>query len=197
MKKEIVDEKKNIKAQIFTIPNILSFVRLVMIPFIIWLYCFKQTYMWTAILLFLSGLTDVVDGFIARHFNMVSDFGKALDPIADKLTQLAVLVCLVTRFPMFLIPLVLLTVKEFVSGVLCLVVMRRTKKVESAHWHGKLNTVLLYAVMTLHIIWYSIPFAVSNICILAVVGMMIVSFVLYSIGNIKTIKSSPKTSKQK
>lgn len=196
MKKENIDKEK-IRSQVFTIPNLLSLVRLCLIPFIVWLYCFEKKYVWTLAVIVLSGLTDVIDGFIARRFNMISDVGKAIDPIADKLTQLAVMVCLVTRFRMFLIPLVLLAVKEFVSGVLCLVVIKRTKVVEGAVWHGKLNTVLLYAVMSLHIVWYSIPLPVSSICILAVVAMMIVSFVLYSIGNIKTIKSSPKKPKQK
>lgn len=64
--------------------------------------------------LLLSGLTDVVDGIIARKCNMISDFGKAFDPIADKLTQAAMLCCLVVRFNYMLIPLGMLVIKEVV-----------------------------------------------------------------------------------
>lgn len=74
------------KDQILTIPNLLSIVRLCLIPLIIWLYCVKKDYTLAVIVILISGATDIVDGFIARHFNMVSDFGKILDPVADKLT---------------------------------------------------------------------------------------------------------------
>ena len=76
--------------QILTIPNILSLLRLALIPFIVWSYSIKK-FIASAILIVISGITDVVDGFIARKFNMVSDLGKALDPIADKLTILFIL----------------------------------------------------------------------------------------------------------
>ena len=93
---------------VFTIPNILSLIRLIMIPFIVWFYCEKEDYTTTAILLILSGLTDMVDGYIARHYNMISDIGKMLDPVADKLTQLAMLYCFTTKFPLMLLPFGLL-----------------------------------------------------------------------------------------
>lgn len=84
--------------QILTIPNLLSVFRILLIPLIVWLYCGKQDYLLAAWVLLLSGVTDIADGFIARHFHMVSDLGKVLDPIADKLTQTVALVCLLTRF---------------------------------------------------------------------------------------------------
>ena len=80
-------EKKNL----VTIPNMLSVLRMCMIGAIVWLYCFEQNYYAAISVLLLSGATDIADGFIARKFGMVSDFGKALDPLADKLTQIAVL----------------------------------------------------------------------------------------------------------
>jgi cardiolipin synthase len=143
----------------------------------------------TALLVVLSGLTDVVDGFIARHFNMISDVGKALDPIADKLTQIAMLFCLWTRFPLILLPLIIILVKEISSFVLRAIVIKKTGAVDGAVWHGKLNTVLLYAVMFLHIVWYEIPFGLSVTCILVSCAMMLLSYVLYSIdGIVKLLK---------
>lgn len=78
------------KNKILTIPNLLSFFRMCLIPLIIWQYVYKDNHITALCLLALSGMTDIADGIIARKFNMVSDFGKAFDPIADKLTQISV-----------------------------------------------------------------------------------------------------------
>ena len=97
--------KDKYKHKIITIPNVLSFFRLLLIPVIVWLYIVKKDPLWTTGILVLSGVTDVVDGIIARKCNMISDFGKAFDPVADKLTQIAMLFCLVSRFKWMLLPL--------------------------------------------------------------------------------------------
>lgn len=179
-KSKIEWRAKFTKQQIFTIPNILSFFRIALIPLIIWLYCAKQSPEWTLVVIVLSGVTDVVDGFIARRFHMVTDFGKAIDPIADKLTQIALLVCLLTRFPLMWLLLGLMFVKETVAFVLRLLVFKKTEEVHSAEWHGKLNTVVLYVIMSLHIIWYTIPPLVSTISILFSSAIMALSFILYT-----------------
>lgn len=179
--------KQNIRKQIFTIPNLLSFLRLCMIPLIIWLYCSQENYALTAAVLVLSGITDTVDGFIARRFNMVTDIGKALDPIADKLTQASVMFCLLTRFQMMLIPLLLLIFKELCNGIMSLVVIKKTGKVCGADWHGKVCTWLLYAMMFLHIVWFDIPREWSTVLISICVIMMTVSFGLYMIRNYKML----------
>ena len=96
------------QGKILTIPNILSLMRICMIPLFVWTYLAKENYMATAAILILSGLTDLTDGMIARRFNMVSNLGKALDPFADKLTQAAIMICLGYRFPRILILLAVL-----------------------------------------------------------------------------------------
>lgn len=171
------------KNKIITIPNILSCFRICLIPLIAWLYCVRKSYRWTTAILTLSGLTDVVDGIIARKCNMVSDVGKALDPVADKLTQIVMLFCLVTRFHAMLIPLVLLTVKEVFSGVLGMITIKKTGVVMGAVWHGKLSTVLLYIMMVLHLVWYNIPPLASSISIAVCTCMILLSAVLYTIRN--------------
>ncbi len=182
-------QNKTIRAQVFTVPNLLSFIRLCLIPVIVWLYCVKEKPVWTAAVLVLSGITDMVDGYIARHFNMISDLGKALDPVADKLTQLAMLCCLVSRFPMMGLPFGLLLVKEAVTGIMSLIVIRKSKQVQGADWHGKVTTALLYAMLLLHAVWFNIPPAVSNTAIGICVGMMLLSFVLYMIRNTNALRS--------
>lgn len=108
--------------KILTIPNLLSFFRLALIPLMVWLYAIEKQYYWTTAILFLSALTDVVDGWIARRYNMVSDFGKIIDPFADKLTLIAMLGCLATRFPAMIPLLIVLVVKEIVNGLISLLV---------------------------------------------------------------------------
>ena len=177
------------KNQILTIPNMLSFFRLALIPLIVWIYVFRDSPEWTVAILTLSGATDIVDGFIARRFNMTSDFGKAIDPLADKLTQIAVLFCLLTRFPLILIPIVIMLIKEIGSFILRFIVYKKTEKVESADWHGKTTTVLIYLTMLIHILWpfLKLPYEVSTISILVTTVMMIFSCILYSISGAKIL----------
>lgn len=182
------EKQSNFKTKIITIPNILSFFRICLIPIFVWLYCAKQDYVGTVCVILLSGLTDVADGFIARKWNMISDVGKVLDPIADKLTQAAMLGCLLSRFHFMWVPFILLILKEICMGVSGLLAIRKTGTVYGAKWHGKVNTCLLYAMMLLHIIWVDIPVVVSNITIGTCVVMMLISFALYGRYNLKAIK---------
>ena len=179
--------EQNTRKQLFTIPNLLSLLRLCMIPLIIWLYCTQKNYALTAVVLVLSGLTDMVDGYIARRFNMVTDLGKALDPVADKLTQASVMFCLLSRFRMMLVPLLLLIFKEVCNGVMSLVVIKKTGKVCGADWHGKVCTWLLYAMMFVHIVWFDISREWSTALISICVIMMTFSFALYMVRNYKML----------
>lgn len=178
------------QSKILTIPNLLSFFRLCLIPVFMWLYCVERNYLWTGIILIISGLTDTVDGIIARKFNMISDLGKVLDPIADKVTQAAMLFCLLTRFPLMIAPLALMVVKEFFMGVTGLLVIQKTGKVFGADWHGKVNTWLLYAMMIIHVFWYNIPDIVSKVLIGICVVMMLISLVLYGRHNLKALRET-------
>ena len=182
------DSAERYQNKILTIPNILSFFRLCLIPVIVWLYVGKQDYLWTLLILMLSGVTDIVDGIIARKFNMVSNFGKAFDPVADKLTQMAMLFCLVSRFKYMMIPFVLLVVKEVFTGITALVSIKKTNTVKGAVWHGKLTTVSLYAMMAIHVVWFNIPRTLSLILVGICIGIMLMSFILYAIQNFTAIK---------
>ncbi len=174
--------------KIITIPNLLSFFRLCLIPVLIWLYCVEKKYALTGWILVLSGATDLVDGYIARRFHMISNLGKILDPVADKLTQAAMLFCLFTRFPHMVVPLILMAGKELYMAVSGCLVIKKTGNVHGADWHGKIVTFLLYAMAALHIIWGEIPPAVSDASIVVCVGMMAVSLVLYIRKNTKLWK---------
>ena len=190
--KSTSNDTYNTQNKILTIPNMLSFFRLCLIPVIMWLYCVEENYLWAGIILIVSGITDTVDGFVARHFHMTSDLGKVLDPVADKLTQAAMLFCLLTRFPLMILPLGIMVLKEFFMGVTGLMVIQKTGKVIGADWHGKVTTWLLYAMMILHVFWYNIPAALSRVLIAACVVMMLISLVLYGRHNLKALREDRK-----
>ena len=184
------------KGNILTIPNLLSLIRILLIPLFVWLYLGKENVPATAVVLALSGLTDALDGFIARHYHMVSDFGKALDPFADKLTQFAMLCCLVIRFPRMLWLIIVLCVKEVLVASSQLLVIRKTELVLGAEWHGKITTILLYAVMILHLLWLDIPSPVSWSLVGLCIGMLLLSGVLYGIRNYRAIRDNQVKAKE-
>lgn len=182
------EQPKDQKDRIFTIPNIMTFFRILLIPIFMVLY-FTGQFILSLVVVGISALTDVLDGLIARKFHMVSTLGKALDPIADKLSQLALMVCLVTRFWHMIVPIILIVVKELTSGILGLVTMKKAGVVKGADWHGKVSTVLLYAMMMLHLLWYDIPPLVSDITIAVCCVMMVLSFLLYLIRYIRILRA--------
>lgn len=190
--KQKIDNPSKYEKKIITIPNILSFFRICLIPVIVWLYCIDHGYAWAGYVLILSGITDIVDGYIARHFHMVSNFGKILDPIADKLTQVVMLICLALRFPLMIVPFVLMVVKEMYMSVSGILIIKRTKIVCGAEWHGKVATCFLYGMMVLHMFWYEITPAVSTACIMACAAMIGMSFVLYGIRNMKQLRKDSR-----
>lgn len=180
--------KNETENKILTIPNLLSLFRLILIPFIIWLYSFRKEYYIAGALLILSGLTDLADGYIARHFNAISNIGKILDPIADKLTQAAMLFCLVTRFPLMAAPFGFLVIKELFIGTTGLLMIRKTHKVVGADFHGKVATTLLYAMMILHIFWVDIPSTVSAITVGICLISMAFTLLVYGSRNLRVLQ---------
>ncbi len=189
--KEIIeDDRQPVDTDyFFTIPNILSLLRIFLIPFFMYAYIGRGDYVLTAVLVIISAFTDLADGFIARHFHLVSAAGKVIDPVADKLTQLALMLCLITRFPHIIYPVILIVLKEFVTGILSLVTLQKKGVIRGAAWHGKLNTVLLFSMMILHLLWVNIPPKVSDISIYICLGSMVLSFVFYMIRYFRLLKN--------
>ena len=177
-----------IKEEFFTIPNMLSILRILLIPVIVYYYVVKQDNIAAFVVVILSTLTDIVDGFIARTFNMITDFGKFIDPVADKATQLTVFICLITRFKLMVIPFVVLLFKELSSLVLRFIVYKKTEIVDGAKWHGKAATGVVIATIILHLLWNDIPSAVSVGVIAFCTAFMLFSYVLYTADCVKYLK---------
>lgn len=166
------------KKDIFTIPNMLSFFRILLIPLIVILYVNEYRYAAVGVIV-LSALTDIVDGWIARTFHMISDFGKFLDPVADKLTQMVMLSCLVLRYPWAISLVALLIIKELFQFVCGFIAFKRTDVMNSAKWFGKVNTVILYTSMIILFLLPEIPEIIATV-ILTVCGVtMLLSMFLY------------------
>ena len=180
------------RGKIFTIPNLLSFLRLVMIPWFVWEYLDQENSIGTALILLLSGFTDTIDGWIARRFNMVSNLGKALDPVADKLTQITMIACLIVRFPHMWAVLGVLCVKELFVLITSLLSIHKTNEVLSADWHGKLTTTALYATMVAHLLFSAMPPPLSDALIGLCICLILLSGILYGVRNIRSICSAGK-----
>ena len=180
--------------KILTIPNALSLFRLLLVPVFCWTYLGLDNDGWTVAILVISACTDIVDGWIARHFDMTSDLGKVLDPIADKLTQAAMLLCLLLTFPELISLFVLLAVKEISDGITGLLVMKQTGRVLGAAWHGKLSTVLLYVTLIVHVMWREIPYRTSLLLMGVCAVTLVLSMVLYAIRNVKAIREHSEES---
>ena len=174
--------------KVITVPNMLTTLRILLVPAFIRAY-FHRPGLVPVLILALSALTDLLDGQIARRFNQVSDLGKLLDPIADKLTQGAMLICLLRRFPRFWIPLVLMIVREAFVGVTSLLAIRQSGHVEGAEMHGKVATVMLYALALSHLLFNHIPEALSNALVVVTTVAMALSFVLYAKKNLKIMRT--------
>ena len=168
------------------IPNILTLSRFVLIPFIIVsLVCNK--YLIAFILLTISGLTDVLDGFIARKFNFITDFGKLIDPLADKATQLSILITLSLKttssgepiIPIWI--LFIIFIKEFMMIAGASFLYGKNVVVYSK-WYGKLATVLFYLAIVISLItkqlgvtgfWSNLDMAVYCLALIATIFSLI------------------------
>ena len=178
----IVDEKfkkRLTRQQIFSIPNILSFVRLLLIPVIIVLYCTFNQHIIAAGVVVLSALTDVVDGFIARRYNMITDLGKFLDPLADKLTQAAMIICVATKCWWVVFLLVIMLVRELLLFIWGLLFFKKNDAVNSSRWYGKLSTVVVYLSMFVIFLFPALSIEIIKILFSVCVIVIALSAVLY------------------
>ena len=123
-------EEMPLRKQIFSIPNLMGYFRILLIPIIVWRYLTADTagdYFTAAVIIGISGITDFLDGFVARKFHMVTKLGKAVDPIADKLTQGAIVFSLSFRFPLMGVLVVLFVIKEGFMGIMGILMLRKGK----------------------------------------------------------------------
>lgn len=188
------------KKEILTIPNILSLFRLMLIPIYMIIYLNAQTpgdYYWAGGILALSCLTDAVDGWIARRFNMISTVGKLLDPVADKATQFTLTLCLSLKYPALRPVLLLFVIKESFQLIAGILTYRKGKMLPGALWAGKICTTVLFVSLIAMVLFPGMDhktvtaIAVADGCFLA---FSFVCYVLAYYGrNTKVQDLEPKT----
>ena len=165
--------------KILTVPNLISLFRLLLIPFLIHLCLVEEDIAGTAILLTVSAASDIADGWIARRTGQVTQLGKVLDPVADKLTQGAMFCCLAHRFERLRCLLFLFMGKEAIMAGLGYLALKRRNTVNSARWYGKANTIVLFGAIVILLLFPDMEKSMVNGVILAAGMSMAVSLILY------------------
>lgn len=179
--------KKNL-----TIPNILSFIRIVVIvPLVI--SFLNERFIESGIYLLISGLSDMFDGAIARKFNQVTQLGKILDPIADKLTLIAVVICLAILFPSVWPIVIILMSKDILMLIGGAVLLCMKIRPPAAKWYGKVATAIFYVSITTMVCLSAIFNYKNDVLDIILMSLtliaMIVAFVSYAIIFVKLIKN--------
>ena len=161
------------------IPNILTVLRFFLIPFAVY-YLVNEQYIVAIVFICISGLTDVLDGAIARKFNFITNFGKLIDPLADKITQLSLLGTLVLKgiIPLWILIIVLLKEATMVAGASFLY---GKELVVSSKWYGKAATVLFYLAIIVSMIFkdFHIQTQLGLMLYYVAVTMTIFSLIMY------------------
>ncbi len=180
------------RPEALSVPNLITYFRLLFIPAFVAAY-FERRFALALVILALSGLSDTVDGYIARRYDMVTDLGKVIDPIADKLTQAAMFFCLAWDIPAMWVLLGFLAVKELVMLAWGWVLLRRTDTIHSSKWYGKVCTAVLYASMAALVLLPDLSQTWINAIVVLCGAVMLMSLVLYSRWYIVLLREAPGT----
>lgn len=181
------EKKSSIKNEIFTVPNILVYIRIILIPVFAVLYINAKTtrdYYVALGVMAIAFLTDFFDGKIARAFNCVTELGKTIDPIADKLYQFSVALCLMMKYPLAVSLAIILFVKEMSMGVMGLVLINKGGKIFGARWYGKVCTAIIDISLLLLLVFpvfeINVSSAVTSTIIYVCDAVLIVVSVVYT-----------------
>lgn len=179
---------KDWKKEILTIPNLLSLFRLVLIPVYVVIYINARDasdYYIAAGILAVSCLTDLIDGKIARHFNMISTVGKILDPLADKATQFTLILCLAMKYPILRYLVSLFVVKESFQLIAGGINLKKGKMLKGALFSGKVCTTVLFVSLILMVMFPTLSEGTVNSIAVVDIVFMVISFSDYFITYIR------------
>lgn len=171
------------RKEILTVPNLLSFIRLGLAVLFLGIcerHGMRGNRTVLTMIIMAAAATDFLDGRIARSFHQVSKIGRILDPLADKAMQAVMLACLMSRYPLVKLVLILFAVKETYMLVMGWKVMMETEATGEAQWHGKLNTAVSYVVVMVLTAGVRLPYSTANVLIGACAVCMAMSFEMYA-----------------
>ncbi len=185
---------KDWKKDLFTIPNLLSLFRLLLIPVYAYIYLNAteaSQYFLAGAIMAVSCLTDMIDGKIARHFNMISNVGKILDPFADKVTQFTLTLCLSLKYPVLRSVLILFVVKELFQLIAGIVNLRKGKMLPGALMAGKVCTTILFVSLIALVLFPDLnPWMIDTIAVIDALFLCIsfISYILAYVGKNRKVQ---------
>ena len=176
-------KKPSIK-EIFSIPNILSYIRIVLIPVFCYIYITAEDntdYVKAFLIIAVSSITDFLDGKIARKFDMVTELGKIIDPVSDKLNHAAFALCLAFKYTLMRVLIVLMLVKEGYMAYMGIRDLKKGKMMNGAMWYGKVCTAGMFIGFLILLLFYNMPLIVANCIIITMMILMLFAFGKYII----------------
>lgn len=168
---------------LFKIPNLLCYIRIILVPVFCVMFFGADSpgdYYMTAGIVLASGITDFLDGQIARRFHMITDLGKIIDPFADKLMQLAMLICLTIKIKFMYLLVIYLIVKEITMLLAGIIFYKKfNKRLNGAKWYGKVCTAVLYAIMLTLIAFPGLNIIIQQSLLIICASVLTLAFVMY------------------
>lgn len=172
---------------IMNVPNILTAIRFCLVGVFAYVFyspLISNNLQWSILIFIIAGITDVLDGYIARKYNMITKWGKLMDPLADKLMLIVVLLCLYTKEIMPLMVIIVVLIKEMLMVFGAIFLYRNKHKVVQANFYGKTATAAFYVAIVA--LAFDIPYAYFML-VIAVVST-IVALIQYGVINLKSAR---------
>lgn len=181
------------------IPNILCYLRILMVGLFLYIYntaTNQNDYYMAMFVVMIAGITDFLDGRIARKFNMITDLGKVIDPVADKLMQFAMLITLTFNVKNMYMLTIYLIVKEVVLALIAFIILKtKGRRLNGAKWYGKVCTAVLYVVMLVFVAIPQLNAYLRDTLLIVCAVAITLSFVMYIRLYIIMIKDSRHNTK--
>lgn len=166
------------------IPNILSVIRIILVFVFVFVFFSANSPIWALVIFLTAGATDIVDGYLARRYNWITNLGKILDPLADKLMQCTALVCLCIKQYVPIWFALVFFAKELATLITGLLVIKRRSVVVVSKWYGKAAVCLFYLSIFVCIVFRN--FLAENPAIsIAMFAVVAIFAVLAFVGYVK------------
>lgn len=169
------------KKEIFSIPNILCYLRILLVPVFVYTFFIleKDTHYISVVILTVSSITDFLDGYIARKYDMITELGKLIDPVADKLTQITVAIALIYKYPLYLWLAAIIFIKDLMLAIVGLLLLKKNgKHIDGAGIPGKVATCVFFVVSIL-LLAFNIGTGIADILIYITIVLMFIAMVYY------------------
>lgn len=180
------------------VPNLLSVIRILLIFPEVY-YFVNDKYIVSAILLSISGITDMFDGYIARRDNKITKLGSMIDPVADKLTLIAIVFCIGSKFKIIMPLAIILFIKELIMLIAGVILLNKHKTPSPSKWYGKLATIVFYfsiiVIVALKAIWDIENVILTLTLMLITMTLMLFALIKYFFVFIDILKNDEEVEK--